>query len=525
MAVMYMIPGKTIIGHAEYRRKEKKGDTSITLGVEKFDIYYGNVIYGSDENRTLNSLPDNVYQKKLRHFLQGEGRMYQEPTPEDLEDAYEIAHGRPAKHGMNEFGIPGKRKEKPSIDSTQQLDLNPLEKAAAVQQTQPLQRSQPQQTKPQQPQNSQQVPQKQAEQNQAVQKSPVRQQVQQEKPKTVPQPQSVRSDVPVQPTATPSPVPQAAPVRETKAESATVSTQPVQTNPLENNQENNQNQTPSDKDLRRQQKELERQLEENKRKQAEEKRRQDAEQKRLQKAEARKAKEDARLAGKTEQSQLDNSDYGSVTMRHSKALMPVMTVLIALVVISIAGNVYLFKQLYAANAKPDTLDVVQVTGSVNAGDVLSEDSIAKVSITEEEYEKLSGKSVIKSDGTTEDEKPLLWDNREQAVGKYATENLKDGDTLLTSDYSAVTSDSSFISMDLNGQTVKVPVNVTTAGNSDIHLYAIITTTDDDGNTRNAAVDLGQFKLEGRTLSDILNSEGESKLEEYLGNTDTANGDK
>lgn len=508
-----MIPGKTIIGHAEYRRKEKKGDTSITLGVEKFDIYYGNVIYGSDENRTLNSLPDNVYQKKLRHFLQGEGRMYQEPTPEDLEDAYEIAHGRPAKHGMNEFGIPGKRKEKPSIDSTQQLDLNPLEKTAAVQQAQPPQRSQPQQ-----PQNSQQVQQKQAEQNQAGQKSPVRKQVQQEKPKAVPQPQSVHSDAPVQPTATPSPVPQAAPVREAKAESATVSTQPVQTNPLENK--------PAEKeDLAQQEKELERQLKENKRKQAEEKRRQDAEQKRLQKAEARKAKEDARLAEKTEHSQLDNSDYGSVTVRHSKALMPVMTVLIALVVISIAGNVYLVKQLYAANAKPDTLDVVQVTGSVNAGDVLSEDNITKVSITEDEYAEMSGKSVIKADGTTEDEKPLLWNNREQAVGKYATENLKDGDTLLTSDYSAVTSDSSFISMDLNGQTVKVPVNVTTAGNSDIHLYAIITTTDDDGNVMNAAVNLGQFKLEGRTLSDILNSEGQSKLEEYLGNTDTANGDK
>lgn len=518
MAVMYMIPGKTIIGHAEYRRKEKKGDTSITLGVEKFDIYYGNVIYGSDENRALTSLPDNVYQKKLRHFLQGEGRMYQEPTPEDLEDAYEIAHGRPAKHGMNEFGIPGKRKEKPSIDSTQQLDLNPLEKTAAVQQNQPPQRSQPQQTKPQQPQNSQRVQQKQAEQNQAVQKQPVRQQVQQEKPKAVSQPQSVCSDVPVQPTATPSPVPQAAPVREIKAESSPVRSQPVQTNPLENK--------PAEKeDLAQQEKELERQLKENKRKQAEEKRRQDAEEKRLQKAEARKAKEDARLAEKAEHSQLDISDSGSVTVRHSKALMPVMTVLIALAVISIAGNVYLFKQLYAASAKPDTLDVVQVTGSVNAGDVLSEDNITKVSITEDEYAEMSGKSVIKADGTTEEEKPLLWNNREQAVGKYATENLKDGDTLLTSDYSAVTSDSSVISMDLNGQTVKVPVNVTTAGNSDIHLYAIITTTDNDGNTRNAAVDLGQFKLEGRTLSDILNSEGQSKLEEYLGKADTTDSNK
>ena len=468
MAEMFMIPGKTIIGHARFQVKD---EVTGSLNITNLDVYYGNVIH--EDNGKISQLPDNVYRKKLNHFLRNEGRMYREPTDDDLEDSYNIAHGKPATHGMDEFGRPGKKKEeKKKEEDTQQLDTNSLKN----------------------------------EESKPVSKSATNMSTNQQPAKPEPPKQTA-----VQPTPQPAPAPAAVSPVVPKQENI----QPVQPNPLENK--------PAEKeDLAQQEKELERQLKENKRKQAEEKRQQDAEQKRLQKAEARKAKEDARLAGKTERSQLDNSDSGPVAMRHSKALMPVLTVLVALVVISIAGNVYLFKQLHAATAKPDTLDVVQITGDVNAGDVLSEDNITKVSITEDEYSEMSGKSVIKADGTTEDEKPLLWNNREQAVGKYATENLKDGDTLLTSDYSAVTSDSSVISMDLNGQTVKVPVNVTTAGNSDIRLYAIITTTDNDGNSRNAAVDLGEFKLEGRTLSDILNSEGQSKLEEYLGQAKTEN---
>ena len=162
-----------------------------------------------------------------------------------------------------------------------------------------------------------------------------------------------------------------------------------------------------------------------------------------------------------------------------------------------------------------TVQVVQLAKNVDKDSVISKDDLKEVTITESEYKKKSSGKYIKADGTTEDDKILLWDNRNDAVGKFVTDTMKAGDYMSTSDFSELKEDESTISLDLNGQQVTVPVNVTTAGNSEIHLYAICTTTNDDGSKKTAAVDLGQFNLEGRKLTDILNSEGESKLQDYL----------
>jgi hypothetical protein len=74
-----------------------------------------------------------------------------------------------------------------------------------------------------------------------------------------------------------------------------------------------------------------------------------------------------------------------------------------------------------------------------------------------------------------------------------------------------------IEIDVNGTKVKVPVSSTKAGTSDIRMYAIITNRGEDGATTSFALNLGEIKLNGRSLKDILNSDGESIINEIIPN--------
>ncbi len=164
-----------------------------------------------------------------------------------------------------------------------------------------------------------------------------------------------------------------------------------------------------------------------------------------------------------------------------------------------------------------TVAVAQVKDDISAGDVFYEDSFEKVFVTQTEYQEMSKEQVVKADGTTERDTVLLWDNRTQAYGKFAVENLSAGEYVMTSDYTILSETDKVVTITVDGQEVHVPVAVTTAGNTDIRLYAIVTSGLEDDTTRSIAINLGEFKLEGRTLEDVLNSEGSSKLEEILAN--------
>ena len=69
-----------------------------------------------------------------------------------------------------------------------------------------------------------------------------------------------------------------------------------------------------------------------------------------------------------------------------------------------------------------------------------------------------------------------------------------------------------IEIDVDGTKVKVPVSATKAGSSDVRVYAIITTRNAEGVTKSFALNLGELAFEGKSLKDVINSEGESILE-------------
>lgn len=159
--------------------------------------------------------------------------------------------------------------------------------------------------------------------------------------------------------------------------------------------------------------------------------------------------------------------------------------------------------------------VVQVSSDVKAGDVITKDNIKEVNITDEQYDEMSGKTVFEANGEKTTDAVVLYSNANDVIGKYATDNLSSGDYLMLSDYSDIKEDEKYITMNIDGKETTIPINVTTAGNSSVNLYAIVTTTLEDGTTKNLAVNMGTFSLEGRNLKDILDSDGKSVLGNIL----------
>ncbi len=209
-----------------------------------------------------------------------------------------------------------------------------------------------------------------------------------------------------------------------------------------------------------------------------------------------------------------------------KAYTIKMATMVGITVASVLVAVFAFLCLYGVipsmNPALSTTEkkVIHLVSDVQAGEVITKDDVESVMITTEQYNDMSGKNVIKADGTTMNDSVVLYDNISDVVGKYATDNLTAGDYLMASDYSDMAEGDTVITMNVDGTETTIPINVTTAGKSSINLYAIVTTTLEDGTKKNLALNMGTFSLEGRTLEDVLNSDGKSVIGDLLNQSES-----
>ncbi len=250
--------------------------------------------------------------------------------------------------------------------------------------------------------------------------------------------------------------------------------------------------------------------------------------------EKRKAKEEAERLKKQKELEkveeaLDNTQEIPITSSSiiPKAYTIKMMTMVGITVASILVAVFAFLCLYGVipNMNPALSSaekkVIHLVSDVKAGEVITKDDVESVMITTEQYDEISGKNVIKADGTTMSDSIVLYDNISDVVGKFATDNLTAGDYLMVSDYSELAEGESVITMNIDGTETTIPINVTTAGKSSINLYAIVTTTLEDGTKKNLALNMGTFSLEGRTLEDVLNSDGKSVIGNLLNQTESS----
>lgn len=159
-------------------------------------------------------------------------------------------------------------------------------------------------------------------------------------------------------------------------------------------------------------------------------------------------------------------------------------------------------------------EVIQLVHDVPKGEKITEDDFEKVEIPISQYEKISSSTFIDFDGDEKEDSLILYANRNQIEGKYASSDLKEGDYLSSSSYTSVSLDASNnVHMLLDdGTEVQIRASGLDAGKSTVHLYAVISSSNEEGKKINTAVDLGKISFEGKALTDILNQEGISLIQ-------------
>ena len=205
----------------------------------------------------------------------------------------------------------------------------------------------------------------------------------------------------------------------------------------------------------------------------------------------------------------------------TKQLKRVRTMATILLLIAIApvflyqfGYLQLGQQFKTA---ADEIRVIALAKDIKAGDVINEADLEEAAIMREQFEDLSAGTAVDSKGNAVKDYVQLWSNRNGIIGKYAADNLVAGEYLMASDYATLKNGLNMIEIDIDGTKVKVPVKATAAGTSDMRLYAIVTSRSAEGLTNSFALNLGELTFEGKSLKDILTSDGTSVLKEVLQN--------
>ncbi len=160
--------------------------------------------------------------------------------------------------------------------------------------------------------------------------------------------------------------------------------------------------------------------------------------------------------------------------------------------------------------------ILRATKDISQGDVFTEEMIVSYKISDEEFNQMNAATYISTDGTTTNSSLLTEDKSEDILGKFATRNIPEGTYLTHQDYSSqkVIAEKTFIEVEVDGQTVSVPVDGSAlTGNTRVKIVALVTT---DNQEETIAIALSEFILEDRSLTDIFDSAGQSILEQLAG---------
>ena len=170
--------------------------------------------------------------------------------------------------------------------------------------------------------------------------------------------------------------------------------------------------------------------------------------------------------------------------------------------------------IYSYKLDDRMFEVIQLVRDVSKGEKITSDDLEEVEIPISQYEEISNSTFIDIDGKETKDSLVLYANRNQIEGKYATDDLKEGDYLTVSSYTNLSlNENNIIHMQLDdGTEVQIKGSDLDAGKSTVHLYAVISSSNEDGRIINTAVDLGKILFEGKALTDILNQEGISLIQ-------------
>ena len=132
---------------------------------------------------------------------------------------------------------------------------------------------------------------------------------------------------------------------------------------------------------------------------------------------------------------------------------------------------------------PTEYVAIKVINTVNANEQIKEEDIEGVRLSAEQYEKYSNISTyVDSDGQVKSQNIILWDNKADVVGKYATRDIPVGsiiyNTSVTTEH--VVADKTFVDVEVDGEVNTIEVNTDTLpGNTRIQIIAVVQTDSED----------------------------------------------
>lgn len=254
--------------------------------------------------------------------------------------------------------------------------------------------------------------------------------------------------------------------------------------------------------------------------------------------ETKKGKRKEKKAKKTKQKEetSDKEDDTPIKAPKKRAGRVFLLVLLILILLAGAGaGVYLYlfggfegviynadKQTVVEVVEPEVPTVVEeentsfvvikLKNNLALGQKITEADVEGTILSKEQFEKYNKVSTyIDKNGEQKEEILLLWEEKDQVIGKYATRELTSGsilyDTSITSEH--VVADKTFVDVEIDGEgnTVEVESNVL-PGNTRIQIVAIVQT---DG-AEPSQVLLSEMILQDRSLESIFNSAGQDILE-------------
>lgn len=156
--------------------------------------------------------------------------------------------------------------------------------------------------------------------------------------------------------------------------------------------------------------------------------------------------------------------------------------------------------------------VLKAVKDIHNGDIITEDMLGEIVLSATEYNNLNNTTIVAANGSTSNSALVTAENIRRVTGKYATRDIKAGEYITISDFSnqKIIAEKTFIEVEIDGETVSIPIDNIIGGDTSVKIVAIITSDNAEGST---AISLAEFMLKDRTLEDIFNSSGRSILQQ------------
>lgn len=157
---------------------------------------------------------------------------------------------------------------------------------------------------------------------------------------------------------------------------------------------------------------------------------------------------------------------------------------------------------------PNSYRVVVANVNLSAGDTIESNEISYIELSRDEYTAQCVSQYMSENGSMKTDAPIFYVNaNNQVVGRFASEDISAGSIITAS---MVTTQKYDVQVEVNGQSQNQSLTESQLG-GETNITIVAKITQADGSVQE--IPLSSMKLQGRSLVDLLNGNGDSVLNE------------